>query len=130
MKIEHHNPENMYKSPVFSQGTSVVGPARILYVGGQNGIDASGKMVGEDVASQTEQAVRNVLEVLKSVGATQKNVLKLTIYIDQNQDIREAFGASSKIWGNHPTAISGIRVVGLTVPGALIEVEAVAAVEA
>lgn len=130
MKIEHHNPESMYKSPVFSQGTSVVGPARILYVGGQNGIDASGKMAGEDVESQTAQAVRNVLEVLKSVGATQENVLKLTIYIDQNQDIRQAFSASSKIWGDHPTAISGIRVAGLTVPGALIEVEAVAAVDA
>ena len=68
MKIEHHNPESMYKSPVFSQGTSLVGPARIIYVGGQNGIDASGKMVGEDVESQTAQAVRNVLDVLKSAG--------------------------------------------------------------
>lgn len=129
MTIEHHNPESMYKSPVFSQGTSVVGPARIIYVGGQNGIDASGKLVGEDVASQTTHAVRNVLEVLKSVGATQENVLKLTIYIDQNQDIRGAYEASAKVWGNHPTAISGIRVAALAVPGALVEIEAIAAVE-
>lgn len=130
MKIEHHNPDAMYRSPVFSQGVSVRGPARILYVGGQDGIDASGKMVGDDIASQTEQAVRNLLEVLKSVGASQKNVLKLTIYLDQNEDINEAFGASSKVWGNYPTAISAIRVAGLVVPGALIEIEAVAAIEA
>jgi hypothetical protein len=34
----------------------------------QNGVDASGVVVGSDLESQTEQAYKNVLEVLKSVG--------------------------------------------------------------
>lgn len=130
MKITHLNPDTLYKSPAFSQGVSVEGATRLIFVGGQNGITADGKLAGDDLGAQSEQALKNVLEVLKAAGADQTNVVKLTIYIVQGQDARAGFGAAQKIWGAHPTAISVPIVAALGVPGALVEIDAVAVVEA
>ncbi len=129
MKITHINPDGLYKSPVFSQAVLAEG-GRTLYIGGQNGILPDGTMAGDTLAAQTEQALKNMLEILKTVGATQKNVVKQTIYIVKGQDIREGFAATQKVWGNFPTAISGVFVEALGVPGALVEIEAVAVIDA
>lgn len=129
MKITHHNPDTLYKSPAFSQAVSVTGAGTLVYVGGQNGIAADGKMVGDDLGTQSEQALKNVLAALRTVGAAQENVVKLTIYIVQGQDIQLGFAAAQKVWGNHPTAISGVIVAGLGRPDALVEIEAVAAIQ-
>lgn len=125
MKITHINPEGLYKSPVFSQAVVAEG-GKTIYIGGQNGILPDGKMAGDTLAAQTEQAYKNILHILKTVGATQKNVVKLTIYAAKGQDIREGYAASQKVWGNFPTAISFVFVESLGVPGALVEIEAIA----
>ena len=46
MTITHLNPPSMHSSPAFSQGTIIPAGARILFVGGQNGVGADGKVVG------------------------------------------------------------------------------------
>jgi 2-iminobutanoate/2-iminopropanoate deaminase len=103
---------------------------KTLYIGGQNGILSDGTMAGDTLTAQTEQALKNVLEILKAVGATQENVVKLTVYTAKGQDVREGYATSQKVWGNYPTAITGMFVESLTVPGALVEIEAVAVVDA
>ena len=128
MKLTHINPDTMYKSPVFSQAIVAEG-GKTLYIGGQNGILPDGTMAGATLGEQTEQALKNILEILKSSGATQKNVVKLTIYTAKGQDIREGYAASQKIWGNFPTTLTSMFVDSLTVPGALVEIDAIAVVE-
>ena len=128
MKITHINPDSIYKNPSFSQGVIVEKASRMLYIGGQDGVTAEGKLAN-GFAAQTEQAYKNLLEVLKVAGATQKNVVKLTVYIVQGQDMREGFAAAQKAWGMHATAISVAIVSGLALPGALVEIEAIAALE-
>ena len=127
MALTHINPDGMHKNAAFSQGVSVEG-GRTIYVGGQNGILADGSLAGNDLASQTEQAYRNVLEVLKAAGASQADVAKLTICVVKGQDIVEGFAAAQKVWGNFPTAITVLIVEGLALPGALVEIEAIASV--
>jgi len=127
VKITHVNPDNLYKSPVFSQAVLAEG-GKTLYIGGQDGILPDGTMAGDTLAVQTEQALKNVLEILKTVGATQENVVKMTLYMAKGQDIREGYGASQKVWGNFPTAITAMFVESLAVPGALVEIEAVAVI--
>jgi 2-iminobutanoate/2-iminopropanoate deaminase len=73
---------------------------KIVYIGEQNGVDASGVVVGDDLESQTEQAYRNVLEVLRSVGATQENVVQQTILVAKGQDIRAGYAAAQRVWGS------------------------------
>ena len=128
MKITHINPDTMYKSPAFSQAVLAEG-GKTLYVGGQNGILPDGKMISDSFAEQTEQALKNILEILKSVGANQENVVKLTLHVAKGQDIREGYAASQKVWGSFPTAITGMYVDSLTVPGALVEIDAIAVID-
>jgi len=128
MKITHINPEGLYNSPVFSQAVIAEG-GKTVYIGGQNGILSNGMMAGADFATQTEQALRNVLVILQSVGATQANVVKLTIHAAKGQSVNVGYAAAQKVWGNFPTAITFVFVEALGVEGALVEVEAIAVVE-
>ena len=127
MDIIHLNPETLHRNPAFSQGVLAVNPGKLLVIGGQNGVDASGQLVSDDFGAQTEQALRNLLEVLKAAGAAQENVIKLTIFMAAGQSIQAGFQASRIVWGNHATAISVLIVAGLGRPGALVEIEALAA---
>lgn len=101
----------------------------MVYVGGQNAIDAAGEIVGATLSTQTEQALKNVIAALEAAHATPADVIKLQIYIVQNQDIREALAASQKIWGTRPTAITTVIVAGLSDPRYLIEIDAIAAIK-
>ena len=124
--IEHVDPESVRTSPAFSQGT--IAPAgRTLYVGGQNGIDASGTMA-EGVVAQTAQAIANVVAVLAAAGATPDDVAKLTVHLADSVDATEAYRASVAAWGEHRTAVTVVFVSRLGLPGALVEIDAIAAV--
>lgn len=129
MRITHINPDQLYKSPVFSQAVLVEG-GKTLYIGGQNGILKDGTMAGDSLAAQTEQAYKNILEILKTVGASQKNVVKQNIAVVKGQNIQEGLAAAQKVWGDLPTAISFIFVENLGVPKALVEIEAIAVLDA
>jgi len=128
MTVTHLNPERLLTHPAFSQGVQVSRGASLLVVGGQNGVDAEGVVVSPDFGAQTEQALRNVLAVLAEAGATQADVVKLTIYIVVGNDIEAGFMAAQNVWGPHPTAISVLQVAGLALPDCLVEIDAVAAV--
>jgi enamine deaminase RidA (YjgF/YER057c/UK114 family) len=127
MAIQHLNPPSMHRSPAFSQGTIIPAGARILYVGGQNGVGPDGKVVGDTLEAQTEQALRNVMAVLAAAGATQANVAKLTIHLVQRGDVNEGFAASLRVWGAYPTAITVIQVPAFANPSFLVEIDAIAA---
>jgi len=125
MSIEHVNPESLPTNPAFSQGT--IAPAgRTLYVGGQNGVDADGTLL-DGADAQVAQAMRNVLAVLAAAGASQKDVAKLTIYLDPSISGPSGFGAALPIWGQNPTAVTVIQVASFARPGVLVEIEAIAA---
>jgi enamine deaminase RidA (YjgF/YER057c/UK114 family) len=125
MTIAHINPESMANNPAFSQGT--IAPAgRTLYVGGQNGIDGAGNIL-EDKAEQVAQAMRNVLTVLESAGATKEDVAKLTIYLHKDLTAEEGYGAVMPVWGRTPTAVTVVQVANFARPGVVCEIDAVAA---
>ena len=127
MTVTHINPDSLHKNPAFSQATLVEG-GRTLYVGEQNGTDAEGRISG-GLAEQTAQALRNVLAVLEEAGASPDDVAKLTIYLDASVDPNEAYRASAEVWGMRPTAVTVLKVAALGRPGALVGIEAIAALD-
>ena len=128
MTITHLNPDSLFRNPAFSQGTVIPAGASIVIVGGQNGIGADGQVASGGIGPHTEQALRNVLDVLAEAGATPDDVAKLTIYLVEGVDLNEGFAATRAVWGDRPTAISGVFVRGLARPDCLVEIEAIAAV--
>lgn len=124
------NPDTLHTNPAFAQAITVSSGARLVFVGGQNGTDINGQIVGSDIASQSVQAFRNVLAALEAAGATMDDVIRLGIYIVQGQSIQEGFQAVMQIpeARSGPPTVTGIVVAGLARPDALIEIEALAAV--
>lgn len=108
----------------------VRGADALVFVGGQNAVDAAGNIVGDTLGIQTEQALRNVLAALASAKASQEHVVRLGIYVVQGHNVREAYAAARRIWGEHPTAITVLFVAALGNPRFLVEIEATAAVSA
>lgn len=130
-KIEHINPEGLAKNPAYSQAVSVSGPVRTVYVGGQNAVDASGQLIGaNDVGAQADQIFRNVEVALTAAGGKLEHVVKWNVYIVQGQSLPNAFQAYQKAWADRgpPGVVTAAVVAGLALPGALLEVDAVAAI--
>jgi enamine deaminase RidA (YjgF/YER057c/UK114 family) len=127
MRIEHVNPSGLSANPAFTQVVTVESPARLAFVGGQNAVTAGGAIIGEDLGSQTAQALRNVLTALAAVGADQTNVVRLGIYVVQGHEPRAALAAAQEVWGGHATAITVLSVAALAHPAFLVEIEATAA---
>jgi enamine deaminase RidA (YjgF/YER057c/UK114 family) len=128
-KIQHINPDGLSKNAAFSQVVTTHGNGKTIYIGGQDAVHAQGKIVGKgDIAEQTEQVMKNLQTALSACGATFDNLIKLSIYIVQGQDLYRGFQASQKFLGNltSPPAITGFFVAALAHPDYLVEVDAIA----
>ena len=130
MTKRHVNPEGLHSSPYFSQAVVVENPTRTIYVGGQNGVDAEGKLVGPGLGEQSLQAYRNLARVLEAEGATLADIVHWRIAVVEGQDIQEGLAAFGEVWnqGDPPPAITVYFVSGLGGPGFLVEIDAVAVV--
>jgi len=127
--VQYINPSGLSKNPAFSQVVTTQGKGKTIYIGGQDAVNAQGHIVGKgDIAEQTEQVMKNLQTALSACGATFDNIIKLSIYIVQGEDIYRGFQASQKYLGNlkNPPAITGFFVAGLAHPEYLVEVEAIA----
>lgn len=125
------NPEKLVRSQAFTQVIVVDGPQRTVYVGGQDAVNADGKVIGEgSLETQTRQVFQNLKEALSSAGARLEDVVKWTVYIQSDQVLAHAFQVFQEEWGHraNPPTITVIRVAGLADPKWLIEIDAIAAI--
>jgi len=129
MEISRLQPDGLLASPAFSHVAIVPAGATTIYLGGQNGVDASGAVVSTDVAEQSVRAMDNAVIALGAAGASLADVVQWTVLIAEEADIRAAYGAIAPrlASGGAPPLVTAARVAGLGVPGALIEVSAIAA---
>ena len=125
------NPEGLHRNPAFSQAVVISGPARTVYVGGQNAVDAAGNIIGKgDIGLQAEQVAKNIETALAAGQAAPEQVIKWTVYVVEGQSAGPAYAAFRKVWGTpaHPPLLSVVFVSALAHPDFLLEVEAVAVV--
>ncbi|KAB2352311.1 RidA family protein [Actinomadura rudentiformis] len=129
MSTRHINPEGLHRSPAFSQAVVVEQPAKTIYIGGQNGVDASGKIVGPTLGEQAAQAFRNLATILESEGASLANIVHWTIATVEGHSFDEGVAAFQQVWdpADPPPAITVHVVAGLA-PGFLVEIDAIAVV--
>jgi enamine deaminase RidA (YjgF/YER057c/UK114 family) len=129
MTTRYVNPEGLHRSPAFSQAVVVEQPAKTIYIGGQNGVDADGKVVGPTVAEQAVQALRNLATILESEGASLANIVHWTIAVADGHAFNDGVAAFQQVWNpaDPPPAITVHVVAGLG-PGFLVEIDAVAVV--
>lgn len=98
----------------------------LLFTSGQLGMDpATGKLAGESIEAQTEQALKNLDAVLAANGMTFANVVKTTIFLADLGDFSTVNGIYATCFTSEPPARSCFQVAALPA-GAKIEIEAIA----
>lgn len=129
MEITRIQPAGLVVSPAFSHVAVVPAGATTIYVGGQNGVDETGAVVSDDVVEQSVRAIDNAEIALEAAGATLSDVVQWTVFIAEGADLSAAYGAIAPRLGGAgaPPLVTAALVAGLGVPGALIEVGAIAA---
>ena len=122
-------PEGLVNSPAFAHVAVVPPGATTIYIGGQNAVDSDGRIVGgDDAAAQTEQVMANLKRALAAVDATVHDLVSITILLDAEVDLAAAYPVAAAALEGAAPLVTGVRVASLGVPGALLEVNAIAAV--
>jgi enamine deaminase RidA (YjgF/YER057c/UK114 family) len=128
--IELLRPQGLVQSPAFSHVAVLPPNATQILIGGQNGVDGDGRLVGDDVVAQVEQTMANLSTALEAAGATTADLVSLTVLLVEGADIGAGYAAAARRLpvGDGAPLVTAAIVSALGVPGALVEVAAVAAV--
>ncbi len=123
MAIQRINPASMAE-PI-APYTLVVRKDNVVTTAGMLGLDADGKLVGDDITSQTRQTLDNIRTALEAAGASLDDVVKVTVFITDIGNFSGMNAVYTEVFGDTKPARSTVGVE-LALPGALVEIEATA----
>ena len=110
-----------------SHYTDAVVAGRLLFVSGLVGVDSNGALVGgDDVAAQARQVFKNMRAVLDEAGCRFEDVVKVTVYLTDVDDRPKINPVRQEVFGGARPASTLVEVSRLAVPGAKVEIDAVA----
>ena len=109
-----------------SHYTDAVRAGDLLFVSGCVPVDGDGKLVAGDVVAQTRQVFANIGAVLEAAGGRFEDVVKVTVFLVDVDDRQAVNTVRREVFGSARPASTLVEVRRLAIPGALIEVEAVA----
>jgi 2-iminobutanoate/2-iminopropanoate deaminase len=109
-----------------SHYTDAVWAGDLLFVSGCVPVDSAGNLVPGDVVAQTRQVFANIDTVLAAAGGSLADVVKVTVFLIDVEDRRAVNVVREEVFGESRPASTLVEVSRLAIPGARIEVEAVA----
>jgi enamine deaminase RidA (YjgF/YER057c/UK114 family) len=124
-------PAGLVRSAAFSHVAVIPAGATQILIGGQNAVDETGTLIGpDDFVAQVNQVMTNLKVALAAAGAEMSDLVSMFIAVVDGTDLRAGYAAAAAhLAGNQPPPlISAVIVPTLAVPGALIELSAVAAI--
>ncbi len=132
MTFDRINPPGLAAPRGFSHAVSTT-RQRTVYLAGQTALDKDVRIVGDDVVSQFEQALSNLLAALAAAGGSGSDLATVTIYVVDMDDYiarsREIGAVWRRLVGTDYPAMAGIGVSRLWDVEALVEVQGVAVLE-
>jgi enamine deaminase RidA (YjgF/YER057c/UK114 family) len=128
-KVERINPPGLSTPTTYSH---IVKADGIVYIAGQVGADAQGKVVGPGMTEQLEQVLKNLLIALRSQRLDFSHVTKINIYVTDVDAFRapDAAAVRAKYFGANRPASTLVGVTRLASPDYKVEIEATAHVPA
>ena len=128
MQLLH--PKHWAAAKGFANGIAADG--KQIFVAGQVGWTVEQVFESDDFAAQTEQALRNIVEVLAEAGAGPEHIVRLTWYVTSKREyidrLRDVGAAYRRVLGRHFPAMTLVQVVALVEDRAKVEIEATAVV--
>ena len=104
-----------------------VGFERLIFVSGQGATDpATGRLVGLDVESQTEQVFRNMEAILKAGGSDLSRVLRCGVFLTDLRDFDAMNRVYARVFGEQRPARTTVQVASLPDPGLRVEIDCIA----
>ena len=125
------NPQALGAPRGFSHGVLAPAGCRLLFVAGQVGWDGEQILAPGGFAPQFERALENIRAVVESAGGRVEEICRFTIYVTDRtlyeHDLSAVGQAYRRVMGRHFPAMAVVEVAALLEPGALVEIEATAA---
>jgi enamine deaminase RidA (YjgF/YER057c/UK114 family) len=117
----------------YSNGVLSPAGARLLTIAGQIAWDGDQRLVGRgDFAAQFRQALANVVTIVRAAGGEPQNLTQLTIFVTDKQKYLASTHQLAGLWrelvGQHYPAMALVEVKKLLEDGALVEIQALAAI--
>ena len=116
-----------YEPYLLSQGIRV---GELLFISGQAGYDDAGHIVDGGFRAQGEQAFANLKRALEAGGASLANVAKVTIFVTDMGNFSEVVALRRKYFSAPYPADTIVEIKALYTPEAMIEIEAIAVLDA
>jgi enamine deaminase RidA (YjgF/YER057c/UK114 family) len=124
------NPTGLVAPRGYSHG--VLAQGRTLFVAGQVGWNANGEIVSDRFVDQFDQALANVLHVVRDAGGLPTSISRLTIYVVDKSEYLDATPAIGERYrahmGRHFPAMTLVEVKSLLESRARVEIEATAVI--
>jgi enamine deaminase RidA (YjgF/YER057c/UK114 family) len=130
--ITRINPPELGTPPGYSQVVDVRA-GRLIFIAGQAALNRDGELIGkDDFAAQAGQVFRNLSVALSAVGCTASNLIKLTVFLRDMDDLPIYREARNRFFATTTPpaapAVTLVEVSRLYGSDFLIEIEAIAAV--
>ena len=126
MTLERINPEELARPSGFAHAVRATGTVTV-HLAGQTALDRDGRIVGEGIVGQFEQALGNLLTALRATGGEPHQLATLTVYVVDMDDYRAHAREIGEVWrrlcGTDYPATAGIGVSRLWDAEALVEVQ-------
>ena len=107
--------------------TPAMGWERLIFVSGQGATDpATDELAGPDVATQTEQCLRNLRTILRAAGSDLNCVLRCGVFLLDMQEFEQMNGVYTRVFGDHRPARTTIQAAALPAVGLRVEIDCIA----
>ncbi len=124
------HPAHWKATPGYASGISARG--RILFLGGLIGWNAEQEFETDDFLGQVDQALANIVAVLREGGAGPEHLVRLTWYVVDKQEYLASLSDLGRVYRKHLgrnfPAMALVQVAGLVEDRARVEIEATAVV--
>lgn len=129
MTVERVNPPELSPPTGFSHAVVATG-GRIVFLAGQTALDPDGKVLGDTLPDQFEQALGNLLTALRAAGGTPACLARVTVYTTDVAAYRRHAPELGRVWrrlaGRDYPAMAVVEVVRLWDERATVELDGLA----
>jgi enamine deaminase RidA (YjgF/YER057c/UK114 family) len=110
----------------------VAAPGRTVFLGGQIGMDAGGRVAATGMVEQFDLALANLLTALRATGGEPRHLVWMQIFVTDAAAYRAELAALGRAWrghlGRHYVATALLEVRGLFDAEAMVELMGIAVI--
>lgn len=121
------NSENA-PAPIGPYSHSVMAEGKMLFISGQIPFDVNGNLAGDDIVSQTHQAIKNIESIVSEAGGKLSDVVKTTVLMQDMNDFAKMNEVYDSYFGATKPARAAFQVSRLP-KDVLVEIEAIACLD-